>query len=145
MLFRIAACALLMAAIAPTSVLAQAYPAATPVARTVAPAQLDAIARDREVAERFRRGLDAASHGDWRTSAAEFTRVVSLDPAEPRGSTAQYDLGIALAHIGSYPAAEAAFHDDLMDLWAARDLLARSGASRPGLLAGFSIVVAAAL
>lgn len=113
MLFRVAACALLTAALAPSSVLAQAYPAATPIARTVAPAQLDAIARDREVAERFRRGLDAAAHADWRTSAAEFTRVVSLDPAEPRGSTAQYDLGIALAHTGSYSAAESAFDEAL--------------------------------
>src|SRR5277367_4343414 len=111
MLFRIAACALLTAAIAPTSVLAQAYPAATPVARTVAPAQLDAIAREREVQERFRRGLDAAAHADWRTSAAEFTRVVSLDPPEPRGSTARYDLGIAQAHLGDYTNAAANFDE----------------------------------
>jgi tetratricopeptide (TPR) repeat protein len=112
-MFHIAACALLMAAFAPATVLAQAYPAAAPVVRTVAPAQLDAIARDREVAERFARGLDAAAHADWRTSAAEFTRVVSLDPPEPRGSTAQYDLGIAQAHLGAYAPAEAAFEEAL--------------------------------
>ncbi len=60
MFFRIAACALLTAAIAPTPVLAQAYPAATPMVRTVSPTQLDAIAHDREVVERFKRGLEAA-------------------------------------------------------------------------------------
>jgi tetratricopeptide (TPR) repeat protein len=112
-MLRIAACALLMAAAAPTTALAQAYPAAPPVARTVAPAQLDAIARTREVAERFRRGLDAAAKADWRTSATEFTRVVSLDPAEPRGSTARYNLGIAQAHLGDYTAAEANFDEAL--------------------------------
>jgi tetratricopeptide (TPR) repeat protein len=112
-MFWIAACALLMAAFAPTMVLAQAYPAATPVARTTSPAQLDALARDREVVERFQRGLDAAARADWKTSAAEFTRVASLNPAEPRGSTAQYDLGIADAHLGQYSAAEAAFEEAL--------------------------------
>jgi tetratricopeptide (TPR) repeat protein len=108
-MLRTGACALLLAALAPSMALAQTYPAATPVARTTAPAQLDALARDREVVERFRRGLDAAGRADWRTSAVEFTRVVSLDPPEPRGSTAQYDLGIAQAHLGEYAAAEAAF------------------------------------
>jgi len=108
-MLRIAACALLMTAFAPTMVLAQAYPGATPIARTIAPAQLDALARDREVAERFRRGLDAGAHGDWKTSAAEFTRAVSLGPPEPRGSTARYDLGLAQAHLGEFAAAEASF------------------------------------
>jgi tetratricopeptide (TPR) repeat protein len=108
-MLRIAGCALLTAAFAPTMALAQTYPAANPVARTTAPAQLDALARDREVAEGFRRGLDADAHADWKTSAAEFARVVSLDPPEPRGSTAQYDLGIARAHLGQYAAAETAF------------------------------------
>jgi tetratricopeptide (TPR) repeat protein len=112
-MFRIAACALLMAAFAPAMALAQAYPGATPVARTTAPSQLDALVRDREVAERFRRGLDAEARADWRTSAAEFTRVVSLDPAEPRGSTARYDLGIAQTHLGQYAAAEASFDEAL--------------------------------
>jgi tetratricopeptide (TPR) repeat protein len=108
-----AVCGLLLAAFAPTGVLAQAYPVATPVARTTSPAQLDAMVRDREVVERFRRGLDAEARGDWRTAAAEFTRVVSLNPGEPRGSTARYDLGIAQAHLGEYAAAETAFDDAL--------------------------------
>jgi tetratricopeptide (TPR) repeat protein len=112
-MLRIAACVLLVAASVPAIALAQAYPAATPVARTTAPAQLDALVRDREVTERFRRGLDAATRSDWRTSAAEFTRVVSLDPAEPRGSTARYDLGIAQAHLGQFTAAASSFDEAL--------------------------------
>ena len=112
-MLRTGICALLLTALSPAAALAQAYPAATPVARTTAAAQLDAVARDREVVERFRRGLDAAAKADWRTSATEFTRVVSLDPPEPRGSTAQYDLGIAQSHLGEYAAAEAAFDEAL--------------------------------
>jgi Flp pilus assembly protein TadD len=110
-MLRTGVCTLLLTAFAPTMVVAQAYPAATPAARTTAPAQLDALVRDREVAERFRRGLDAAGKGDWKTSAAEFTRVVSLDPPEPRGSTARYDLGIAQARIGEFAPAENSFAD----------------------------------
>jgi tetratricopeptide (TPR) repeat protein len=112
-MLRIAAGVLLLAVLAPSIAAAQAYPAATPAPRTTSPAQLDALARDREVAERFKRGLDAAARADWRTSAAEFERVVALDPAEPRGSTARYNLGIADAHIGAYPAAEDAFDEAL--------------------------------
>jgi tetratricopeptide (TPR) repeat protein len=112
-MLRTAVCALLLVALAPTMALAQAYPAGIPVPRTTAPAQLDAAARDREVAERFRRGLDAAAKADWKTSAAEFTRAVALDPPEPRGSTAQYDLGIAQSHLGQYAPAEVAFDEAL--------------------------------
>lgn len=112
-MLRLAVCALLLTVLSPSPALAQAYPAATPAARTTSPAQLDAIARDREVVERFRRGLDAAGKADWKTSATEFARVVALDPAEPRGSTARYNLGIADAHIGAYPAAEDAFEGAL--------------------------------
>ena len=112
-MLRIATAALLGAVLVPSLATAQAYPAATPVARTTAPARLDELARDREVAERFRRGLDAAGKGDWAVSAVEFGRVVTLDPAEPRGSTARYNLGIADAHLRAYPAAEEAFEEAL--------------------------------
>jgi tetratricopeptide (TPR) repeat protein len=106
---RLAFVVLLLALIAPLRAGAQAYPGATPAARTTAAAQLEGVALDREVVERFRRGLAAASLLDWKTSAQEFTRVVALDPPEPRGSTARYDLGIALVHSGAYAAAEANF------------------------------------
>lgn len=112
-MLRFVAWTLLAAAFVPATVSAQAYPGAAPAPRTTAAAQLDALARDREVAERFRRGLDAAARADWRTSAAEFTRVVSLDPPEPRGSTAHYDLGIAQAHLGAYAAAAGSFDEAL--------------------------------
>jgi tetratricopeptide (TPR) repeat protein len=108
-----AACALFVAALTPALAMAQAYPGTTPAPRTTSPAQLDALARNREVAERFRRGLDAAARLDWKTSADEFTRVVSLDPPEPRGSTARYDLGIAQANIGQYAAAATNFEEAL--------------------------------
>jgi tetratricopeptide (TPR) repeat protein len=110
---RIAVCALILTVLVPNLAVAQSYPVATPAARTTSPAQLDAIARDREVVERFQRGLDAAAKADWKTSAAEFTRIVSLNPPEPRGSTAQYNLGIAQAHLGQYAAAETAFGEAL--------------------------------
>jgi len=97
----------------PHAVSAQAYPAATPVARTTSPAQLDAVARDREIVERFHRGLDAAAAGDWATSASEFDIVVRLDPPEPRGSTARYNRALARAHLGQYTAAEDDFTEAL--------------------------------
>jgi tetratricopeptide (TPR) repeat protein len=112
-MLRTGVCALFLAALAPGVVLAQAYPVATPVVRTTAAAQLDAVARDREVAERFRRGLDAESKGDWHSAVAEFSRVVSLAPPEPRGSTAHYDLGIAQVHTGEYAAAQSSFGEAL--------------------------------
>jgi tetratricopeptide (TPR) repeat protein len=112
-MLRLAAGALLLTLSAPALALAQSYPGTAPVPRISAPAQADALVRDREVAERFRRGLDAAARADWRTSAAEFTRVVSLEPAEPRGSTAHYDLGIAQAHLGQFTAAAASFDEAL--------------------------------
>jgi tetratricopeptide (TPR) repeat protein len=38
---------------------------------------------------------------------------VSLDPPEPRGSTARYDLGIAQARLGQFGPAETSFADAL--------------------------------
>jgi tetratricopeptide (TPR) repeat protein len=109
-MLRLGIVALLFALSAPLCAGAQAYPAAAPAPRTTAAAQLAGLAVDREVVERFRRGLAAAAQLDWKTSAQEFSRVVALDPPEPRGSTAHYDLGIAEAHIGAYAAAEADFN-----------------------------------
>ncbi len=61
-----------------------------------------AIATQREVEERFSIGLDAESRGDWKAAAAEFERIVALDPPEPKGSTARYDLAIAYANVQRY-------------------------------------------
>lgn len=92
---------------------AQSYAGATPVPRATGAAQLQALIRDREVEERFRRGLDAESRADWSAAATEFGRAVALDPPEPRGSTAYYDLGIALVRSGDDVRAAAAFSEAL--------------------------------
>jgi len=72
----------------------------TPVPRTTSVPALRAAAVAREVEERFTIGLDALARSDWAAGAAEFDRIVALDPAEPKGSTARYDLAIAQANLG---------------------------------------------
>jgi len=57
-------------------------------------------AREREIHERFARGVSAEDRADWSAAAQEFTRIVALDPSEPRGSTARYDLALADANLG---------------------------------------------
>lgn len=78
---------------------AQEYPPAAPAPRTTSAPQLRALARAREVHERFRLGLVAQQHGQWAQSAAEFERILSIAPPEPQFSTAAYDLGIAYANL----------------------------------------------
>jgi len=58
-----------------------------------------AQARDREIHERFARGIGAEQHGDWTAAATEFQRIIVLDPPEPKGSTARYDLALAEARL----------------------------------------------
>ena len=58
-------------------------------------------------------GLVDQAAGKWAASAAEFRRIVDLRPPEPKGSTAYYDLGIALAHLGRYGDAAGAFRSAL--------------------------------
>jgi Flp pilus assembly protein TadD len=85
--------------------LAQSYPVATEPPHTTDPGRLRALALEREIHERFARGLSAEGRADWPAATAEFTRIISLDPPEPRGSTARYDLAIAQARSGDYHAA----------------------------------------
>lgn len=87
--------------------LAQPYPATGEPPRSTDPATLRAAAVAREVHERFARGLAAEAAGDWRGAIPEFERVVALAPGEPKGSTARYDLAIALANTGAYERAAA--------------------------------------
>ena len=75
----------------------QTYPQAAPPR---AHADAGALARDREIHERFRRGVAAEEKRDWKAAAAEFERVIALDPPEPKGSTARYDLALADANLG---------------------------------------------
>jgi Flp pilus assembly protein TadD len=79
---------------------AQTYPMQTPVPRTTSLPALRTAAIAREVEERFSIGLDALGRADWKAAASEFERVVSLNPPEPKGSTAHYDLAIAQANLG---------------------------------------------
>jgi tetratricopeptide (TPR) repeat protein len=76
----------------------QTYMLTAPAPRTTDAAALRALAADREIHERFARGMDALSHNDWTLASAEFERIVDLHPAEPQGSTVRYDL--ALAEVG---------------------------------------------
>jgi tetratricopeptide (TPR) repeat protein len=89
---------LLLTAVAP----AQTYPSMTPVPRTTSAPALRALATQREVEERFRIGLDALAGHDWKGAADEFARIVALNPPEPKGSTARYDLAIADANLEHY-------------------------------------------
>lgn len=91
--------------------LAQTYPSTTPVPRTTSAPALRALATQREVEERFRVGLDALAGHDWKGAAAEFTRIVALEPPEPKGSTARYDLAIADANLARYDAAASQLRD----------------------------------
>ena len=79
---------------------AQNYPMQSPVPRSTDVPTLHAQAVRREIHERFRIGLDAEARGDWNSAAAEFERAVALNPAEPQGSTARYDLAIAYTNLG---------------------------------------------
>jgi tetratricopeptide (TPR) repeat protein len=93
---------LLVALLAPylgTQAAAQTYAPATPLPRTTAAPTLRALAVQREVEERFKIGLDAESRKDWKAAAAEFERIVALNPPEPKGSTARYNLAIAYANL----------------------------------------------
>lgn len=106
MRFRTAAGALALAATLIGTAVAQSYPAATDVPHTTDVARLRAQAIEREIHERFKRGLDAEARADWTAAVPEFERIIALDPAEPKGSTARYDLAIARARSGDYPAAQ---------------------------------------
>jgi tetratricopeptide (TPR) repeat protein len=86
---------------------AQPYPGVTPVPRATDAATLHALARAREIDERIRIGFAAEERGDWKAAAAEFEAVLTLEPPEPQGSTALYDLALAQAGSGALDAAAA--------------------------------------
>lgn len=104
------------------------YPHATPAPRTTSVPELRALATGREVVERFHLGLAAEQRADWPSAAAEFERIIALNPGEPQNSTARYDLSIAYANMHRL--------DD-----AAREL--QSAISRdPGFLAAMANLIA---
>ena len=99
---RVALLLLLAGSLASAGASAQTYPMQTPVPRTTSVPALRAMAVSREIEERFRLGLDDLSAGKFAAAAAEFERVVSLNPPEPKGSTARYDAAVAYASAGRY-------------------------------------------
>jgi Flp pilus assembly protein TadD len=98
-----------LAIAAPRDVAAQAYPGVTPIPRTTDDATLHALATHREIIERIKIGFKAETVGIWSQAVDEFTRVVALDPPEPQGSTAYYDLGYAHAELHEYTQAASAY------------------------------------
>jgi Tfp pilus assembly protein PilF len=124
----VAAASVLAFAAAAAGASAQTYSRPTAAPRTTDAGALTAQAREREIHERFNRGVGAEERGDWSAAAAEFRRVIALDPPEPRGSTARYDLALAEIHLGhDDPAArllEDALHRDPRFAAAAANLVA---------------------
>jgi len=94
------ACGAILFTLYAPSTRAQNYPMQTPVPRSTDVPTLHAQAVRREIHERFRIGLDAEARGTWSSAAAEFERTVALNPPEPQGSTARYNLAIAYANLG---------------------------------------------
>jgi tetratricopeptide (TPR) repeat protein len=125
---RVVASLLALVAAATAAASAQTYSGPTPQPRSTDVGALSAQARAREVRERFMRGVAAEERSDWSGAAVEFTRVVTLDPPEPKGSSARYDLALADAHLGRYDAAiallEEALHRDPRFAAAAANLVA---------------------
>ncbi len=109
------ALALSLLASTSTGALAQDYPSSTPVPRTTSVPQMYALARAREVRERFAIGVAAEQRSQWAQAAAEFERIIALRPSEPQYSTAHYDLGIAYANLNRLDDAAAEFETALAD------------------------------
>ena len=107
---------------------AQTYSRPTAAPRTTDAAALSAQARQREIHERFERGVGAEMRGEWPAAAIEFRRLIELDPPEPKGSTARYDLALAEIHLNRLDAAvsllEEALHRDPRFAAAAANLVA---------------------
>jgi tetratricopeptide (TPR) repeat protein len=100
----------------------------SPVPRSTSPGILHDQAVRREIVERFHLGLAALDAHRWSDAQAEFARILELRPAEPQGSTAAYDLGIAQAQSGSYDDAAQSFQ--------------RAIALDPGFLAAMANLIA---
>jgi tetratricopeptide (TPR) repeat protein len=89
----------------------QSYPSVHPLPQTTDAAKLLDQATRREIVERIGFGFAAETRGEWSRAAAEFERVLKLDPREPQHSTALYDLGLAQANLGKSEAARTSFRD----------------------------------
>jgi len=87
------------AAVSSLPAYAQQYATPAPAPRTTSLPQLHALARGREIADRFMLGVSDEQRGDYASALPEFERVIALHPPEPKYSTALYDAGIAYANV----------------------------------------------
>ena len=125
---RVAGIMLVLVLAASTSGTAQTYGPPSPVPRTTSIPALHAQATSRLVEERFARGLAALDRREWPNARDEFAAIVALNPPEPKGSTALYDLAIAQANNRETAAAAASL----------RGAIARD----PGFLAAMANLIA---
>jgi tetratricopeptide (TPR) repeat protein len=120
---RLGLAAAMLLVLAPGAAGAQDYPQPRPQPRTTDAAAMLGAARQREIRERIEIGFRAELKGEWKRAAAEFARVLTLDPPEPQGSTTRYDLGLAQTNLGQLDAAVASFSSAIAldsDFFAAR-------------------------
>jgi tetratricopeptide (TPR) repeat protein len=86
------------------------YEAPKPLPATTSLPELRRQAIGRAATERFHVGLDALAKRDWAGARAEFNAIVAMDPPEPEGSSAWYDLALAQANLGENAAAAQSLH-----------------------------------
>jgi tetratricopeptide (TPR) repeat protein len=93
----------LLFASASRGIMAQTSPGygAMPAPRTTDTATLRKLAVEREIRERFTRGIAALNRGDYSATIAEFEAVLQRNPPEPQNSTAHYNIALALARSGN--------------------------------------------
>ena len=72
----------------------------TPVPTSTDPSMLHDLAIQREVRERFSRGIEALNRSNYVSAISEFEAVLKHNLREPQESTAHYDLALALAGTG---------------------------------------------
>lgn len=86
------------------------YETPKPIPSTTSLPELRQQAISRAAAERFHIGLAAIDARDWSKARSEFLAIVAINPPEPEGSSAWYDLAIAQAHLGDNAGAAQSLH-----------------------------------
>ncbi len=86
------------------------YETPAPIPATTSLPELHRVATMRAVVERFHVGLAALDAHDYVAARAQFEAIVALNPPEPQGSTANYDLALALANSNDLRGAARALH-----------------------------------
>lgn len=100
---------------------------AMPAPRTTDAGTLRNLAIQREIRERFNRGIAALNRRDFAVAISEFEAVLQRNPAEPQNSTAHYNIALAAARSGN--------------LERAGDELKAAIARDPGFLAAYANLV----